>query len=473
MLLPQTVRAALLTATMISLLGGIAHAGMAHRDCRFPMVFQGADVNVVVLPYRYTGTSYDLANTGNRLSLLVKLEVLSNMLGYGNVGAVQMEMPEGTSRDDPTCLPENVLPILVGTRTPDPGLARNYADTQGSSNALRPGRGLVLVWGLLYEDGDDVFVQTFARFLRRGIDEAIVVPAGGSSFSARLSSQTVAFTPQKFSRSYLEQAEASYAKANIVRDQPDDSAHGEPLPQLVVKCAGFSCDDSPVHAGFYVEEKRGEWIRIQYMDPSRGQRKDGWIHSSGGLGGAPLYKVLPELRFIEGSAGYLCLRVAETGHSPQPAGSSALALTQLADFVEINGRQPADIGTAVALQLSGAIEVLAGHGQAESLTLAAKNFELARTLIPYDSNAITLAVGTQAAEEWHREGRCEQTVLKSDRLAAAAALSADKSAAVANLSSLYSLVLKGPAVVVADHDDLTKAQVNEKVLALQQVVVNQ
>src|SRR5207253_8908538 len=135
--------------------------------------------------------------------------------------------------------------------------------------------GLVLVWGLLYEEGDDIFAQTYVRFLRRDINEAIEFQAGGSSLSAKPSSQLLAFIPQKFTQSELKQTEDSYSRADYVRDEPNDSARGDQLPQLVAKCAGYGCDDSPVHAGFYVQEKRGEWIRIQYMDPTKGQQKEG------------------------------------------------------------------------------------------------------------------------------------------------------------------------------------------------------
>ena len=467
--LAGSARTCSLTVLMILLFAHLAKAGIAHRDCRFPMVFEGAAVNVVVLPYSYAGKNYSLTNLGNRLSLLVKLDVLSHILEYGSVGAVQMEMPEGVSKDDPSCLPETVLPILLGTRPPNMALAGMFADTRGSVNALRPGHGLVLVWGLLYEEGDDVFVQTYARFLRRDVDETITFQADGSSFSAKPSSQLLAFTPQKFTQSELKQIEDSYRRADYVRDQPNDSSHGDQLPQLVAKCAGYGCDDSPVHAGFYVQEKRGGWIRIQYMDPTQGQRKEGWIHSDGGLAGAPLDKILPELKFIEGCAGYLRLRVADAEHTPQPPAASALAVNQLNAFVQSNESQPTDILNAVALQLVGAVEYLSGRDQVESLIKAADDFERARKMIPYDPNAITLAVGAQVAEEWRQKGRCEQTALKAERLSAASALSSDK-AALANLNSLYTLLLKSPEPARAA-ENLTRAAVKERVEALKLVAV--
>lgn len=275
MSLRRSVQAGFVAMPLFLLSASLAQAGIAHLDCRYPMVFRGAAVNVVVLPYAYTGDNHTLTNVGNRLSLLIKLDVLSHILDYGSVGAVQMEMPPGLRTNDRSCGPEAVLPILLGTRPPSPALVGMFANNPEAQNTLGSGHGLVLVWGLLYEEGDDIYVQTYVRFLRRDTDETIAFQAGGSSFSARPSVQSLAFTPQKFTQSELQQIEHSYRKADYVRDQPNDSAPGDELPLLVARCAGPDCDDSAIHGGFYVEEKRGEWIRIQYMDPIQRRRKEG------------------------------------------------------------------------------------------------------------------------------------------------------------------------------------------------------
>jgi hypothetical protein len=101
-------------------------------------------------------------------------------------------------------------------------------------------------------------------------------------------------------------------------------------------------------------------------------------------------------------------------------------VNQLNAFVQSNESQPNDITNAVALQLAGAVEYLSGRDQVESLIKAADDFERARKIIPYDPNAISLAVGAQVAEEWRQKGRCEQTALKAQRLSAASALSSDR-----------------------------------------------
>jgi hypothetical protein len=422
-----------------------AGADISHRSCKTPMVFEDAAVNVVVLPYRYAaGNNSSLSNMGNRLSLLIKLNVLSHILDYGSIGAVQMELPPGASQDDRACQPEIVLSALLGT-------------VPGATQKLGLGHGLVLVWGLLYEDGDDVFVQTYARFLRRGAEEGMTFDAGGISFSGKPSAQLLAFTPQKLSQKQLEQVESSYKKADFVRTEPNDNAPGEQLPQLVAKCV--NCGES-LYGGLYVEEKRGEWIRIQWMNPTGHENKQGWIHAAGGFEGTPLDKVLPELKFIEGCAGYLRQRVADAEGHQLPGELSSHAVAELKDFVQSNDFEPTDIASAVALQLAGIVEYTAGRERVDSLTRASQDFEEARKLIPSDPDAITLAVAAQVSQEWKEKGRCEQTFQKAQRLSAAAALSSDKSALV-NLSSLYRVMLK-TADTTGSANNLTRTEVQKR-----------
>lgn len=453
-----------LTAMLVS--APVAMAGMAHVDCHSPFVFTSASVNVVVLPYTQGSRSFDpsLADIGNRLSLLVKLDVLSHILGYGSVGAVQMEMPEGTHSDG-GCSPDNVLPVLLGARPPN--LA--FPVSQDTQNQLRPGNGLVLVWGLVYAEGDDIFVQTYARFLRRDVDEKLPIQAGGVSFSATPSSQMLAFTPQKLTRSDLAQIEESYRAADIVHDQPSDNSPGQPLPKLVAKCTGLNCYDSAIHAGYYVREKKGEWIRIQYIEPIQGQRKEGWIHSSIGVAGKALDQVLPELKFLEGSAGYLALRVSDAAGQPPQPGAGVLAIQQLNSFIASDQNDPDDAADAVALQLEGAVEYLTGGKQIESVSKVAGYFEHARAILPYDPNAISLAVFAQMATEWKQKGKCERTVQKSEQLSAALAFHPDK-VTLTNLLNFYSLLAKNPAPIVTG-DDLDKDALSQRAAALATVKV--
>ena len=327
----------------------------------------------------------------------------------------------------------------------------------------------MLIWGLVYAEGEDVFVQTYARFLRRDVDEKLPIQAGGVSFFATPSSQVLAFTPQKLTRSDLAQVEDSYRAADIVHEQPNDNSPGQQLPKLVAKCAGQNCYDSAIHAGYYVREKKGEWIRIQYIEPIQSQRKEGWIHSSGGVAGKPLDRILPELKFLEGSAGYLSLRVADAaGQAPEP-GAGALAIQQFDSFIAADQNEPNEIADAVALQLEGAIEYVTGGKRIESVSKVAGYFERARAILPYDPNAISLAVFAQMATEWKQKGKCERTVQKSEQLSAALAFHPDK-VTLNNLSNFYLLLAKSPGSIVPG-DDLDKEALSQRTAALATVKV--
>jgi hypothetical protein len=419
----------------------------SHHSCVTPMVFKDAAVNVVVLPYRYAaGNDSSLNDMGNRLSLLVKLNVLSHILDYGSVGAVQMELPPGVPQDDRACQPEIILPQLLG-------------GTPGAAQELGVGHGLVLVWGLLYQEGDDVFVQTYARFLRRGVEEDITFGAIGISFSGKPSAQLLAFTPQKLSQKQLEQIESDYEQADFVRTEPGDNAPGERLPRGVAKCVG-NCGNSSLYGALYVEERRGEWIRVRWMDPAGHENKQGWIHAAGNLEGTQLDKVLPELKFIEGCAGYLRQRVADAENHQSSKELSALAVTELKDFVGPADVEPTDMGSAVALQLAGILEYTSGRQSLDFLIRASQNFEQARKIIPSDPDAITLAVAAQVSREWTEKGKFERTSQKAQLLSAAAALSSNNTA-LSNLSSLYRVILK-TADTTAAPDNLTRSDVEKR-----------
>jgi hypothetical protein len=102
------------------------------------------------------------------------------------------------------------------------------------------------------------------------------------------------------------------------------------------------------------------------MDPRGHQNKQGWIHAAGGIEGMPLDKVLPELKFIEGCAGYLRQRVPDAENHQLPRELSSHAVAELKDFVQSNDVEPMDIANAVALQLAGIVEYTAG-GRARTL----------------------------------------------------------------------------------------------------------
>jgi len=124
-----------------------------------------------------------------------------------------------------------------------------------------------------------------------------------------------------------------------------------------------------------------------------------------------------------------------------------------------------DISNAVALQLAGIGEYLGGPDKLDTLTSAAQDLEQARRLIPYNGDAISLAVGSQLSQEWKKDRKCEQPALKAQRLTAAGALGSDSPAALANLTNLYRMLLQTPTE--SGPNGLPKAQVQERLNTVQ------
>lgn len=407
-----------------------AVAGAPHVDCRAPFVFDGADVNVVVLPYRSAAnSSVPLGEIGQRLALLIKLDVFSHILDYGSIGAVQMEVPFNVGNDT-SCDPQLVMAQLLGQHG-------------GALKEVAQGRGVIFVWGILYEEEQDVVVQTYARFLRRDTSEAIALQAGGLDFTVQPSTATVAFAPQLFPKDRMVAIEKSFTKADVVRTQPRDDAPGQPLPHDVAKC--FGCSHIPSTA-FQVQQIEGEWIQVRWLSPGTDIPRSGWIHAAGRLGGESLDQVLPELSFIEGTVGYLRQRVAESRGEHLPQALSSLTARSFESFQAAEAAQ-ASTAVAVGQQLSGLVQML--QRDEDRLLRAQRDFDAAIQLTPYDAHAVTLAAVTRIVAEWNARHAVTAEEELADRLTSAVMLSEQPAAAVSNLRNFYKLLQTRTAVGAA------------------------
>jgi hypothetical protein len=84
---PTRVVCACLAAVLTVGVPGTAEAGAQNIPCRRPFIFQGAAVNVVVLPYESATALAGAAGIGERLAGLMQLEVLRSIAKFGSVGA--------------------------------------------------------------------------------------------------------------------------------------------------------------------------------------------------------------------------------------------------------------------------------------------------------------------------------------------------------------------------------------------------
>lgn len=421
-----------------------AHAGRPNVPCPSPFVFPDAAVNVVVLPYRESGLpQMQGKGSGTELSLLIQMDLLSHILDHGNVGAVQLEATTPAEQD--SCRPEVVANKLLN-------------NIPGAETTVAQGRGLVLVWGLLYEEDDDLYVQTFASFLRRDLTEDLEFSAGNDKFTARPSSQMIAFAPRRLSVSDLKRIDLSFQKAGVLHTAPKDDAPGQPLTGSA-KCAG--CPQGST--GFEVKGKSGEWLQIVTKN-SDGSSTSGWLHAGVGLAGDSLDGLLPELGFIEGTVGYLRARIdadrklGPQGH-PNGAGfyrplyddaylSARVTQDQLTTFTKAADPDQEAMAVAVADQLIGITGLLAREDLPAGLTFAQPLFEKARTLVPYNADAIALATVSEISRaSLAPKGANGAMVLQdpritAQRLAQASILDPANPRAVTNLHNFYDVVLR-------------------------------
>src|SRR6516165_7046472 len=83
------------SACLVFLLGVPAAKAGAIASCDEPIVFEGAEVNVVVLPYFQANRSPMALNAlGGQLALLVKLETLYRALSYDHWGVILLTGPK-------------------------------------------------------------------------------------------------------------------------------------------------------------------------------------------------------------------------------------------------------------------------------------------------------------------------------------------------------------------------------------------
>ena len=174
---------------LICLLARGAQA-MDSRPCADPRIFPGAAVNAIVMPYRVDGPAPapELRLASRQIAALVHLEVLTSMLKYGAVGATDL-----LAEADGICDVDSVVARLT---------------QPGAPGALRAGQALVMVWGRLFGQGEQLYVQSFVRFFRQGergpLPELLNVAAGEGAARLNLQAswptQALAFAPRKSGR---------------------------------------------------------------------------------------------------------------------------------------------------------------------------------------------------------------------------------------------------------------------------------
>ena len=417
---------------------GVAEAGVQNIPCKSPFVFTTAAVNVVVLPYE-AAQALPAAGLGDKLSALLQMEVLRSIAKFGSVGAVQMV---GTTAD---CNPDLVIAKLVG-RTP------------GAKATVGKGQGLIVVWGRFYRQGDDVFVQTFCRFFRAGLEETFDVSVGARRFSAPISSPAFACASWKVTVENLQNFEQQFRKSTILYPAPQESSSGSQLPS----------EPMP----YWISDTQGDWMKITLQNGPTG-----WIRLSSTRDTWSIARWLPELKYIEGIAGYLRSRVAAQQSAairPEWIANANRAFAEYetsADELSKAGRgssQRTALAGAVQTQLRGILAALRPNATVDDRAAALRLFERAEAMLPGDGNARNLRAVAQLSLVGAANSSVSLKQIANDLLQA---LGADpgNSGLLVSLEGAYELLLEAPKTGAVTLTSDERLEVGQRLAAIKEI----
>ena len=398
----------------------VTEAGIAGVSCARPQVFPDAAVNVVVLPYTAPAGLTPSNDAGRRLSVLLQLESLRAIAKFGSVGTVQLEgLPED-------CDPDVVLAKLLGQRP-------------GAAVTLKPRQGVILVWGRIYEQAGTVYIQTFCRFERRGLKEQFELRSSKYVLVGQVSAQAFACAPRRITLPDLSRIEQQFVRSTTLYREPNASGPGTSMP--------------PEPIPYYVAEQRGQWMRIE------GRGLGGWLRLSAADDEWSITRWLPELKLVEGLAGYVRYRVAREGTpSEAPAGTLTDATRAFEAYEEslaagwaeraahrvgVGPKWRESLANAVQLQLRGMLRIAKPEPSTEDVVAAGALFERASTLVGVDSHASNLASITQLVLAYNQSATGASARKSTADLLTALGADPTNRLVMDNLAVGYELLLAG------------------------------
>jgi sporulation protein YlmC with PRC-barrel domain len=324
-LLDHSLRCAVLALAFAILDLSSARAGLV-AECDEPMLFGGAAVNVVILPYTYLeARQAELSEPAQTVAMLLKLDILATAR-FGSLGVVRLK----PSEDPKGCNPDLVLDRL------------RSGPLEGPFGTPAPGSGIVVLWGRFFESGESLYVQSYLSFFRHRAEESIPIGSDSErigSVEARFPSQQFAFAPRAISFTAVEGLVGAFSQVNTVRQAPHYSAPPVDLDLGSGDLFAFS-----------VQGAMGGWLELRSFGP----QPSGFVR----LGAETewlLKQVFPELFFIDGLIGYLTLRARHDSELPQfsmPDHASTLIEKSLASYRNViepsKERLPAGLSYTIA-----------------------------------------------------------------------------------------------------------------------------
>lgn len=400
-----------------------ARAGAA-SPCDDPVVFEGARVQVFILPFRAEGP---LSARGRELVTVLQRHVLHAALRYHSLGVVEL------TGDDELCSYERT--------------------TAAVRRRLGKGQTAIFLSGRMFEQRDAMLLQTRVEFAVPGAPEVLswnLGPGDEPATTATVPADPVDFAPRAIPIAYLQQLAAAQAGARRIYEAPDPASSFWELPA-----------DPEARFGFVVLDARDGWMRVQ-LSPGTG---GGWMRTDALAASTDLQSTFPELHFIDGLIGYhLFPNTSPPGLAANgPGGTTRDRRTLQATLDSFDRYLAATHGRAES-EARALAKVLQGNAilratpepwPTPQLQAAERHYLAARELAPTSTVASTFALACGSA--LCARGACS---LDADRLheAFVEAVGRDPSSRelVGNLAQFYAAAQRGSLKVNMPADELAR-----------------
>lgn len=423
-------RAEVISAIALALALGLTtscRAGEQGVSALNPKVWPGAAVNTVILPYAYTGRGAaaapdELGETGRQLTFLVHMKVLLGMAKYGSVGVTTL-----TTKD----LDEEIIKRECDAVTV---MKKILGRTDGAQSTVERRMGVILLWGYLFEEQEEIYVQSYAWFLRQETPDRVSLPIEGvrDELTGLLPDRAFAFSPRRLTRADMRNiAESFRARAQIYL-RPDETS---PVLEVV--------DDPDSALAYHVTGIQDGWLQISSL---AGDLK-GWMKAEADFEGLSIDQKMPELAFVDAVAGYLRYRIASDGTKPhenpdQVRVVAERSISRYEEHTAAGEAQRAPTPAAIAKILRGNLAILSSDERAmrQAVTFAGGEYAKAVELIPYDADARNLHAMTRIYLGHSGGWDGESAEVVSNDMLGALALDPDNVDALANLERFYTVL---------------------------------